>query len=167
MTRRLTLLDNLLSAMLQEWSSSEVQNALARLTGSADTRPIELPGNERKITSRKLRAVEQVERAKELSPAQIPFLTELAQRYDQRQFLPSTSDVREFLIMVGERPSGMKDRSQAFRELLKALMKYPPERLKQLASRSRHSGPSQLGPLSDAITSAARSLPRHREPNPF
>jgi hypothetical protein len=158
---RVTLLENLLSVLIKEWGYLEVQNALARLPTTNAQDLTEISEREGRAASRKLRAIEQVERAKP-SPSQIPSLTELAQRFDQKQFLPSTSDVREFLIMIGERPSGIKDRSQAFRELLRALIKYSPEQLEQLANRSRHSGPSQLGPLSDAITSAAQSLPRHR-----
>jgi hypothetical protein len=163
MNRRLSLLENLLRVLLREWGLVKVQDALARLSASPDENANGIENN-KKSKPRKLRAVEQVERAP-LSPNQIPFLSELARRFDQKQFLPSTSDVREFLIMIGERPSGLKDRSQAFRELLKALIKYSPERLEKLASRSRHSGPSELGPLSDAIRSAGQSLPRNREPN--
>jgi hypothetical protein len=92
-------------------------------------------------------------------------MLELALRFDQRQFLPNLSDVREFLIMMGERPAAMKDRAEAFRLLLKALSVLPPERVARLANSAIHSGPSQLGPLSDAIAGAAASLPRHREPS--
>jgi hypothetical protein len=161
--KKLKLLENLLLVMLREWGHLEVENALARLMANTQSLD-ELSAHERRATPRKLLAIEQLQRAK-LSDAQIPSLTELARRFDQKQFLPSTSDVREFLIMIGERPSGIKDRAEAFRKLLKALVKYSPERLEQLANSSRHSGPSQLGPLSDAITSAARSLPRHHEPD--
>jgi hypothetical protein len=161
MAMKTTLLERLLAALVQEWGDTEVQNALLRLTTSTARDPDDLSEPEKRPPARKLRAIEQVERAN-LSPAQIPLLTELAQRFDQKQFLPSTADVREFLIMIGERPLSIKERSQAFRELLRALIKYSPQQLEQLVARSRHSGPSQLGPLSDAITSAAQSLPRHR-----
>ncbi len=108
-------------------------------------------------------ASEQVARA-QLPEAQEVVLRELAMRFDSKEFLPSVSDVREFLIMIGERPGAIKDRSEAFKQLLKALSGLPPERLERLANSARHSGPSQLGPLSDAISAAAASLPRHREP---
>jgi hypothetical protein len=67
--------------------------------------------------------------------------------------------------MIGERPGAIKDRSDAFRRLLKVLPALPPEQLERLGNSALHSGPSQLGPLSDAIASAAASLPRQREPN--
>ena len=59
----------------------------------------------------------------------------------------------------------MKDRFDAFRRLLKPLSALPLEQLERIASSALHSGPSRLGPLSDAISAAAASLPRHREPN--
>jgi hypothetical protein len=46
---------------------------------------------------------------------------QLAVRYDSKQFLPSVADVRELLIMLGERPAGLKDRNDAFRILLGSL----------------------------------------------
>jgi hypothetical protein len=78
-------------------------------------------------------------------------------------FLPSVADVREFLIMMGTRPIGMKDRTQAFRVLLESLTQLPIARLQQLAQTSLHSGPSELGPISDAITIAGERLPRQRQ----
>jgi hypothetical protein len=92
-------------------------------------------------------------------------LLQLAERYDQKQFLPSVADVREFLIMMGERPVGMKDRQEAFRVLLQSLMRLPVERLQQFVRTALHSGPSELGPLSDAIAAAGERLPRQRQVN--
>jgi hypothetical protein len=110
-----------------------------------------------------LLASEQVARA-ELPKAKEAALRELAIRFDQKQFLPSVSDVREFLMMMGEQPGAIKDRSKAFGRLLKALSVLPPERLERLASSTLHSGPSQLGPLSDAISAVAGAITRQREP---
>src|SRR5262249_32285696 len=106
-------------------------------------------------------ASEQVERVA-LQGEQRDALLLLAARYDQRLFLPSVADVREFLIMMGERPITMKDRSEAFRILLRSLMQLPAERLLRLTQTALHSGPSELGPLSDAIAAAGERLPRQR-----
>jgi hypothetical protein len=90
-------------------------------------------------------------------------LLELAERYDRKQFLPSVADVREFLIMMGERPVGMKDRKEAFRVLSRSLIQLPLEDLQQLTRTGLHSGPSQLGPLSDAISAAGERMTRQRQ----
>lgn len=170
MTSRNALLNRLLRTLVQEWGHREVEAALRRLSeeeGRADAHRPTTDGPEasrRTRTATKLPASEQVARAHLPKPQEAAML-ELAIRFDQRQFLPSLSDVREFLVMMGERPGAMKDRSEAFRRLLKALSALPPERLERLANSALHSGPSQLGPLSDAIAAAAASLPRHREPS--
>jgi hypothetical protein len=90
-------------------------------------------------------------------------LLQLATRYDNKQFLPSVADVREFLIMIGERPTGMKDRQEAFRVLVRTLAQLPIDRLRQLTRTALHAGPAQLGPLSDAIAVAGGRLPRQQQ----
>jgi hypothetical protein len=155
---RKPLLDNLVGALLREWGVEEVRTSIERV---AAREKAPLVGRSVKKRARKPLAVEQVEQG-DLANAQLPLLREIALRFDRKQFLPSNSDVREFLIMLGERPTGMKDRCEAFRQLLVTLRKYPAERLEQLLNNAR-SGPSQLGPLSDAISATAASLPRFRQ----
>jgi hypothetical protein len=92
-------------------------------------------------------------------------LLRIADRYDRKRFLPSVADVREFLAMMDEGPIGMKDRKDAFRALLRSLMRLPVERLQQLALTAQHSGPSELGPLSDAIGAAGERLQRRQQAN--
>jgi len=166
MTNRMALLNNLLRTLVQEWGHEQVQSALAHLSHSprgTDAPPPEGGGAEPvQRTRTKLLASEQVARA-HLPDAKAVALRGLATRFDRKEFLPSISDVREFLVMMGERPGAIKDRSTAFRLLLTALSGLPPERLERLVNSARHSGPSQLAPLSDAISAAAASLPRYRD----
>ena len=169
MTGRKALLNGLLSTLVREWGFREVQAALAQLpdteirTNTGEFANVGLGGTPRPRKKAKLLASEQVARA-QLPAAQDAALRELAMHFDRKQFLPSVADVREFLVMMGERPGAMKGRSEAFRLLLEALSNLSPERLERLANSALHSGPSQLGPLSDAISAAAASLPRRREP---
>lgn len=170
MSTRKTLLTSLLRVLVQEWGYKAVEAALLQLSDTA-TR-IEAGTAARSETGtplttrnrRRLLAIEQVARA-QLAEPQLVALRELAARFDRKQFLPSQSDVREFLLMLGEKPGKMEDRSAAFQQLLKALVRLSPERLDKLANSALHSGPSQLGPLSDAISAAAASLHRYREPS--
>ncbi len=161
-----TLLNRLLQALVDEWGHEKVAAVLARTAVSpgdpAEHPPISKlrpPGKGPRPS-----ATEQIERAA-LEGEQKDALLQLAVRYDRKQFLPSAADVREFLIMMGERPIDMKDRKEAFRILLRSLLQLPNERLEQLASSALHSGPSQLGPLSDAIAAAGERLPRQRQTN--
>ena len=170
MSSRKALLISLLRPLVQEWGYEEVEAVLAQLSGVAGRTGVHrsaiggLGGADKIRNTRRLLATELVARA-QLPEAQEVTLRELATRFDRKQFLPSVADVREFLIMIGERPGAMKARSEAFRQLLKALSGLPPEQLERLANSTVHSGPSRLGPLSDAISAAAASLPRHREPS--
>jgi hypothetical protein len=165
---RKVLLSSLLRALVDEWGHKEVEVALARLSPATSTieRHMLTSGQRQKLQGAraKLLASEQVARAP-LPDAQKAALQALAIRFDQKQFLPSNADVREFLLMMGETPGTMKDRSDAFRRLLKSLSVLSPDRLDRLVKSALHSGPSQLSHLSDAISAAAASLPRNREPS--
>lgn len=168
MTSRKLLLSNLLQALVQEWGRQEVEAALRELsdvTQGIHHRSVVIHRKSR-IAPRKSRmsASEQVARAQLLDTQRAP-IRELALRFDSKQFLPSVSAVREFLFMMGGRPVGVKDRSDSFRSVLDALSRLPEERLRRLVDSAIHSGPAQLGPLSEAIAAASVSLPRKREPD--
>lgn len=163
MKTRETLLNRLLQTLVAEWGHERVAAALASL----DVSPNDSSDQEARIAERQLprkgakpTATELVERAM-LEGDQKVALLRLAVRYERKEFLPSVADVREFLIMMGENPTDLKDRKEAFRVLMRSLIQLPVERLQQLATTGLHSGPSQLGPLSDAIATASESLPRH------
>jgi hypothetical protein len=115
-TGRNALLNRLLHTLVQEWGYQEVESTLGQLSeegGGDDARGprTDAPGTRRKRTATKLPASEQVARA-HLPEAQKAAMLALAMRFDQREFLPHLSDVREFLILMGERPGAMKDRSE-------------------------------------------------------
>ena len=167
MRSHLTLLNRLVQCLVDEWGHEEVEAALTSVAVSSNDRSVgQAAGPKPRPSGRgaRLSAIEQVERTTVEGDEKRPLL-QLAARYDRKQFLPSVADVREFLIMAGERPSGMKDRQEAFRVLLRTLMQLPLERLQKLASSELHSGPAQLGPLSDAIAVASDRLPRQQQPD--
>lgn len=157
MTSRKKLLSNLLQPLLEEWGHEEIEVALRSLANLSTVGA----SQDRQIRQKaKPLASDQVVRM-ELPEPQASILRDLAARFDRKQFLPSVADVREFMVMAGERPVDMKDRSEAFRRLLPMLTLLPPDRLERLANNAQHSGPTRLAPLSDAIGTAAASLPRY------
>lgn len=165
MKSRKALLTKLLQTLVDEWGYEDVATALASTNGDlSDPLVRRAEGSTPQPSKKRVRlsATEQIERAG-LEGEQKELLLQLALRYDRKLFLPSVADVREFLIMMGTRPIGMKDRTQAFRVLLESLMQLPVARLQQLAQTALHSGPSELGPISDAITIAGERLPRQRQ----
>ena len=162
MTQHRKLLSNMMELLVDEWGYEEVRRTLAQL---AD-RPRHVSRDRAflpPLHSRKPTAIEQVIKLRATGTAHANLLI-LAEKFDRREFLPSTGDVREFLAMMGENVEVVKDRSGAFRRLLHSLSSLPSDRLEHLAHSSSHSGPAQLGPLSDAIKSTGESIRRSGKP---
>jgi hypothetical protein len=91
------------------------------------------------------------------------YVDAIAERFDRKQFLPSSADAREFLILSGEKPGSIKDRSDAFKQILTVLVRLPEKRLEDIATSAAHSGPSQLSAISDAIGTIGQENRQRRE----
>lgn len=158
--QRSRFLDDMVLALVREFGANRLRDALQRAMAFNSERlgPIqdaEASSPLRGADSRKkLSAVDMVARA-ELSPARRDAVKKLAESYDKKIFLPSPPDIREFLIMSGERPLGFKDRTTAFRSILPILNRIPVERLNEVVSSGAHSGPVKLSTISDAISAAS------------
>jgi len=161
MKSRKILLANLLKPLLDEWGTEEVHAAIDKLVMQArrEGRPSYVAAKSKSERSGRLTAIDLVERL-DLEKDRKHLLEILANRFESKDFLPSTADVREFIIMAGERPPTMKNRQESFRNLLRVLLRLSPERLRQVAEAASHAGPAQLGPISDAIAAAGERLPR-------
>jgi len=157
-----TVIVKMLGTMVDEWGLEEVADGLRKLAaergvGLFDSRPgVKILGARKRS---KLNAMQQIDRA-QVPPEKRAILVVLAKRFDQKSFLPSLADIREFLTMSGQSPPAIKDRSDAFRSLLRFLQELPIERLNEIASSESHSGPSRLGPLSEAIAAAGGRIQR-------
>jgi len=166
MSSRRALLSKLLETLVEEFGEEEVQFTLKRILSSPEHTVVRAPPGERRAPPKKRpSATELVERAEVQAEKRQPLLV-VAEYFDRREFLPSVADVRQFIIMAGNRPAPMKDRAEAFRILLRSLMHLPRERLEQIADVAANAGPAQLGPISDAISTAGEriSRPRWEEP---
>lgn len=161
MAIRKVLLNKLLEALIEEWGRDEVKATLDKLLiSSSRIKYGDKVGKD--ITPRKIEkpsAKSQVETLNIPEDKKKPLLI-LADRFDQKEFLAKTADVRHFIIMLGERPTPTKDRGEAFRSLLRYLLKVPANRLEQIAQSASYSGLARLGPISDAISAAGERLPR-------
>lgn len=159
MLARKKLLFDLLESMVREWGIEAIDGALKRITLDRDG--LHSPLNVRRSKER-TSAKTQVERSA-LSREKLEPLLILADKYDKKEFLPSVADAREFIIMTGHRPPSMKDRRDAFSKLLIFLRDLSPDRLAQIAEAASYAGLAELGPISDAISSASERLPRVRQ----
>lgn len=161
------LLMSLLVPLLREWGYDTVRQCLAEAQAEQAMEDLSLAAHKRKPAKeyRRPSAVEMVERLDAAVDRQEP-LRALAARFDAKTFLPTASDVRHFLEMRGQDPGPVKQRQDSFRKVLDVLLSMADDELMLLHASGTHAGPTQLGPLSDAIkaTSAAvRTAESHVE----
>lgn len=166
--RKHTLLMSLLAPLLREWGYDTVRQCLAEVHAEQAKENSSLSEQKRKSLKehRRPSAVEIVERLDAAANRKTQ-LHALAARFDSKTFLPTASDVRHFLEMRGKDPGPVKQRQDTFRKVLEVLLSMGDDELMLFQTSGTHAGPTQLGPLSDAIkaTSAAvRNIESHAEP---
>ena len=153
---------DLLTPLIRQWGREEVLRAISEIheTDTGKNPYVSPISEDKKRSSQKPSAVLIVEKYN-LPSEKRKLLLEIAALFDHKAFLPTISDVRNFLEMRGEDVGNMKQRPDAFRKIIKSLVDMPEDGLERLRRGSRHSGPSQLGPLSDTIKAASASAREH------
>ncbi|MBB5885558.1 MULTISPECIES: hypothetical protein [unclassified Xanthomonas] len=146
------LLASLLTPLLQEWGRDSVLACIQELeTSSSLIKQQQRPNKVAQSQSPgKPNAVGIASRT-ELPVAKRDALLSLASLFDQKHFLPTAADVRSFLELRTQHSGAIKQRQEAFRKVLTLLASMTNEELERLIGSSTHAGPTQLGPLSDAI----------------
>jgi hypothetical protein len=161
------LLRSLLSVLVDAWGYSAVRDCLDALHGSDDSQSLDA-NREAKKRSRKAEKPTASSLAAKLSlpPEQKRLIQSLAERYDSKLFLPTAGDIRYFFEMHGEAPPSSKQRSEIFRRVLKVLSTMQEGTLLRIIEDDAHTGPSRLGPLSEAMRSVGeqRSIDRDFTP---
>lgn len=165
---RKTLLKNLLSVLVKEWGYEEVNGSLSELAHAhpAPEQDAVRPGEDVRVSGKhkavrtpysKPTATEFVNRmaAPEVRKS---LLRRLALQFDEKSFLPSISDVRHFLELRGHDVRGIKQRQDAFKRILKLVDGMTEDELERFVKISLHAGPTQLGPLSNAIRATGAAV---------
>ncbi|OPY73635.1 MAG: hypothetical protein A4E62_00400 [Syntrophorhabdus sp. PtaU1.Bin002] len=155
---RADLLRSLLGVLVDEWGFEAVRDYLEefRASGgapSAGAKAVESERNNearRNGTPKKTTASTMAAKVN-LPPAQKQLVQLLAAKYDKKQFLPTSGDIRYFFEVHGEAVPPVKQRSEAFRKVLRLLSSMPESALRKMIDSGAHSGPSSLAPLSDAM----------------
>lgn len=152
------LLKSLLVPLLREWDYETVRQCLAEAQAEHADEELSFAAKKHKPAKeyRRPNAVEIVERL-DAAEDRKESLRALAARFDTKTFLPTASDVRHFLEMRGQSNGPIKQRQDSFRMVVDVLLSMADDELMLLQTSGTHAGPTQLGPLSDAIkaTSAA------------
>ena len=78
-------------------------------------------------------------------------MAELAERFDGNEFMPSFGDVRAFCESYDIDVPASRTRASALPRVFKFLSGMDAAELQRILDYRMHSGPSRLGPISDAI----------------
>lgn len=160
-------LKELLIPLINQWGREAVLRAIEELGETRGNEGVRhQPATPRVGTKAKPGAVTLAQRAS-VAPEKKALLLDLAVQFEHRAFLPSIGDVRAFLEMRGLDSKGLKQRPEAFRRVIRAVVDMPKDSLQQLVSNNVNAGgPSQLGPLSDAIKFASAAVRSSNETAP-
>lgn len=148
------ILRGILQTLVDGWGQDAVKSALETIdTIATQNRKIAAADG----TVSKATAAAQVEELP-LPPERRLLLKTLAVRYDDGAAFPKLSDARAFLISHQRDAKEIKSRSQAFKRMLPILQQMSEKGLEKVISRSHHSGPAELDPISKAIRGAGEDM---------
>ena len=92
----------------------------------------------------------------ELPSEKHSMVIELASRFDNRTFVPTIGDVRNFFRFYRIDTARLKSRGQTMVRVFKALASMDETEIKQILDDRLFSGPSRMEPIADAIRRASR-----------
>lgn len=154
--KREEILREILVTLINGWGRKAVYDALDELVGPTKTKGV---ADKRSVdaTHTEPKAVQLVENL-QISEGRKILMLQLAEAYDAGSAFPRMSDVKAFLVSHQQSAKELRSRNQAFREMIPILEKMSEKGLLTLMSRSRYSGPADLGSISDAIKDVGQNL---------
>lgn len=93
----------------------------------------------------------------ELPSEKTPVMTELAKRFQEKSFLPTFGDIRNFCQIYGIDEPASKSRANAIPRVFKFIVTMEPNEVQRILDDGMFAGPSRLGPISDAIRRNGRA----------
>ena len=166
-------LRNALQRLIQDHGYSEVQRGLRELKASdlprespRRSKKDEMSSSSRPTTkpkrhSSRVTAPEYVAKA-EISSENRPLMDELSRKFEDKSFLPTLGDVRNFCQIYGIDEPTARSRVSAIPRLFKFLATMEADEIRRILDDGMFSGPSRLGPIADAIRrSAVRRTTAH------
>ena len=93
----------------------------------------------------------------ELSVEKEPIAVELANRFENKAFLPTFGDIRNFCQIYGIDEPASKSRASAIPRVFKFIATMETDEIQTILDDGMFSGPSQLGPIADAIRRNGRA----------
>ena len=102
----------------------------------------------------------------ELSSKKKPIAAELANRFENKTFLPTFGDIRNFCQIYGIDEPASKSRASAIPRVFKFIATMETDEIQRILDDGMFSGPSQLGPIADAIRRNGRATRTYSSPPP-
>lgn len=154
------ILHEMLHVLVQGWGHEAVQDALTTLGSKNTSKNKSTRADQSKTGSsveRQPKALMLV-RNLSISEERKTILIEIATAFDSGLAFPRTSDVKSFLAAHSAQAREVRSRDHAFRLMLPILEKMSEKGLARIVSSSRHSGPAELGSISEAIKITGNDL---------
>ena len=153
-----------LRSMINQYGFKQVDLSLReiRLSGrqlGASKRPKTSSGaGTRKPRKRQAKVTAQGYVAKmELPSEKKPVMIELAKRFQEKSFLPTFGDIRNFCQIYGIDEPSSKSRVSAIPRVFKFIVAMETNEVQRILDNGMFAGPSRLGPIADAIRHNGRA----------
>ena len=92
-----------------------------------------------------------------LQPETEAAVTELANRFEDKTFLPRFGDISRFCEIYGIDVPASRSRASAIPRVFKFLASMETDKIQRIVDRRSFSGPARLGPIADAIRRNGRA----------
>ena len=155
-----------LQALVHRHGMSSVLHSLADIQGTHG-QPV-LSSKQSRKTKISPSAIVYVEKMA-LPPEKAEIMAQVAHRFEERRFLPSIADVREFCRIHGVKLGKSASRASSIPRLFTFLAAMDTAGVTKVLENCSFSGPARLAPIADAIRSysASRSQPDRPKDSPL
>lgn len=166
-------LKDTLRVIVRQYGFEQVNQSLREINASArqlksseqgKTLPDNVTGTSARKKRAKPNALEYVAKI-ELSSEKGPKVVELAKRYENKAFLPTFGDIRNFCQIYRIDEPASKSRANSMPRIFKFISSMETNELQRILDEEMFSGPSRLGPIADEIRRSGR-LARSNTPLP-
>ena len=124
------------------------------------TRAVARPKRMRNSGSRNKRSVSAVDyvRGMDIPTDRAKVIARVAEEFERRTFLPTVGDVRSFCEAYGIEQPKSRARASSIPRIFKFLLTVDAAEVKSILDDRMFSGPTELGPIADAIRGRAKEI---------
>ncbi len=144
---------NQVNRSLREIGSPDHQSKHSRRSSALSDSSVSVKSGKKRA---KLSASEYIA-SMEMPSEKVPAITELAKRFENKTFLPTYSDIREFWYVYGIDKPVSRSRADAVPRVFKFIAEMKVDDVQNMLDSGMFSGPSRLGPIADAIRRNGRT----------